>query len=262
VPAQLGRLLRGPPRAARGALTPTGRSLGHPAEVTGGLQNPVPRSCAPTLPTPDQEDLRPMTSPTGPDQNHPPEGGPRGRPTWGAPQQPPAGYEPPPAYNPPPPYNPPAGYDPPPAYNPAGYDPAQSYPGAPAGGRRPGTVTAAGVIGIVWGVLGSLFALVLMLGAFALGVPLVGLVLLLGLALYVGLVVAGVQALQGRSPRLLLLLSYVAIAISVVQLVVSLAASGGNAYNGILGIVIPAVIVFLLKQPRSKEFYASRGIDS
>jgi len=204
-----------------------------------------------------------MTSPGGPDQNHPQGDPPQGHPGWGAPQQPPAGYDPPPAYNPtgydPSGYNPP-GYAQPPAYNPPGYDPAQSYPGAQAGGRRPGTVTAAAVIGIVWGVLGALFALVLMLGAFALGVPVVGLILLLALALYVGLVVAGVQALQGRSPRLLLVLSYVAIGLSVVQLVVSLAASGGNAYNGILGIVIPGVIVFLLMQAQSKQYYASRGI--
>ncbi len=183
-----------------------------------------------------------MTSPTGPDQNQPQEG----QPVWGAPQQPPPGYGAP-------------GYGPP-AYNPSGYDPAQPYAGGPPTGRRPGTVTAAAVIGIVWGVLGTLIALVLMLGAFTLGVPLLGLILLLGLALYVGLVVAGVQALQGRSPRLLLLLSYVAIVLSVLQLVVSLVASGGNAFNGVLGIVIPGVIVFLLRQPQSREFYAARGI--
>jgi hypothetical protein len=183
-----------------------------------------------------------MTSPTGPEQNYPQGGGPQGQPAWGAPQQPPAGYNPPPAYNPP------------------GYDPAPSYTGGPASGRRPGTVTAAAVIGIVWGVLGALFALILMLGAFALGAPLVGLILLLALALYVGLIVAGVQALQGRSPRLLLLLSYVAIGLSVLQLIVSLAATGGNAFNGILGIVIPGVIVFLLMQQQSKQYYAARGI--
>jgi hypothetical protein len=193
-----------------------------------------------------------MTNPTGPDQNHPHGGAPQGQPGWGVPQQPPAGYDPPPAY--------PAGYDPVPSSYPSGTDPTSSYPGGPATGRRPGTVTAAAVIGIVWGVLGALFALLLMLGAFALGVPLVGLILLLALALYVGLVVAGVQALQGRSPRLLLLLSYVAIGLSLLQLVVSLLASGGNAFNGVLGIVIPGVIVFLLMQPPSKQYYASRGI--
>jgi hypothetical protein len=182
-----------------------------------------------------------MTNPTGPDQNYPHGGAPQGQPGWGVPQQPPAGYNPPPGY-------------------PAGYDPAPSYPGGPAAGRRPGSVTAAAVIGIVWGSLGALFGLLVTLGAFALGLPVAGLLFLLSTVLSVALLVAGVQVLQGKSPRLLLMLSYVAIALSLVSLIVSLVAEGGNAFNGILGIVIPGVIVFLLKQPQSQQYFASRGI--
>ena len=182
-----------------------------------------------------------MSNPTGPEQNYPQGGAPQGgqQPGWNAPQ---------PGYSPQ-------------GYNAPGYEPAPSYAGGPAPtGQRPGMVTAAGIIGIVWGVLGALFALLLMLGAFALGVPLIGLILLVALALYVGLAWAGIQVMQGKSPRLLLLLSYVAIALSLLQLIVSLVASGGNAFNGILGIIIPGVIVFLLLNPQSKQYYASRGI--
>ena len=193
-----------------------------------------------------------MTTP-GSHENLPQGEAPHGQPGWGPPPPPPAGQ----GYG-----SAPQGYG---SGDAPGHGPTPTYAGSPAGygagsGPRPGTVTAAGVIGIAWGVLGALIALLLMLGAFALGAALIGLILLVALALYVGLVIAGVQALQGKSPRLLLLLSYVAIGVSLLQLVASLVASGGNAFNGILGIIIPAVIVFLLMQPQSKQYYASRGI--
>jgi hypothetical protein len=199
-----------------------------------------------------------MTTP-GSDESLPQGGAPQGQPSWGTPPPPPPaqGYgQAPQGYG-----QAPQGY----GQAPQGYGPASTYSGSPAGhgagdGQKPGMVTAAGITGIVWGALGALLALVLMLGAFALGVALIGLILLVALALYVGLIIAGVQVVQGKSPRLLLLLSYVAIGISLLQLIVSLVASGGNAFSGILGIIIPGVIVFLLMQPQSKEYYASRGI--
>ena len=72
-----------------------------------------------------------MSSPTSPEQNYPQGGAqggvPQGQPDWNTSQQPAPGYQ-----------------------------PAPQYSGAPAGygaqaGQRPGMVTAAGVIGIVWG---------------------------------------------------------------------------------------------------------------
>jgi hypothetical protein len=179
-----------------------------------------------------------MTSPTGPDQNDP-----QGQSPYGAPQQPPAGYSP-------------QGYDPQ-----SGYNPSPAYGGGPAAaGQRPGMVTGAAVVGVVWGALGALLALLVMFGAFALGAALFGLVALVAVALYGALLFAAIQTLQDKSPRLLLILSYVAIGLSLLQLVLSIAATGGNAFNGILGILIPGVIVFLLLQPQSKQYYASRGI--
>ena len=186
-----------------------------------------------------------MSSPTGPDQNYPQGGAPQGgQPGWSAP---------------PPPGASPQGYEPQ-GYNNPGYNPAQSYAGAPATGQRPGTVTGAAILGIVWGALGALFGLLLMFAAFALGAALFGLLLLVSTALSVVLLLAGVQALQGKSPRLLLLVSYVAIALSVLSLIVSAISTDGNVFSGILGIIIPGVIVFLLMQPQSKQYYASRGI--
>lgn len=178
-----------------------------------------------------------MSSPTPGSEPNPPEGAaPQGQP-WGAPPPPPAGY---------------------PAQ---GYGSAPSYAGGPgAAGQRPTQVSAAAIIGIVWGALGALFGLIVTLGAFALGAAVAGLIFLLSTALSVALILAGVQVLQGRSPRLLLLLSYVSIGLSVLSLIISLAATGGNAFSGILGIVVPGVIVFLLMQPDAKQHYAARGI--
>jgi hypothetical protein len=200
-----------------------------------------------------------MSSPTGPDENQPPGAAPQGgQPGWSAPQGGQPGWSAPQggqaAWSPPPQ----------PGYGPEGYTspgyPAPAYSGGPATGPRPGTVSAAAIIGIIWGALGALVGLLLMFAAFALGAALFGLLLLVSTALSAVLLVAGVQVLQGRSPRLLLLLSYVAIGLSVLSLVVSSIGTDGSLFNGILGVVIPGVIVYLLLQPRTKEYYAARGI--
>jgi hypothetical protein len=180
-----------------------------------------------------------MTNPTGSDQNYPQGGAPQGQPGWGAPQQPPAGYNQP-------------------AYGAPGYDSTPAYGGGPATGRRPGMVTAAGIIGIVWGALGLLFGLLLLGFAFAVG-AFYGLILLISVVVSAALLWAGIQVVQGKSPRLLLLISYVAIGINLLSLIIGIA-QGGNPLNGILGFVIPGVIVFLLLNPQSKQYYASQGI--
>jgi hypothetical protein len=178
-----------------------------------------------------------MSSPTsGSDPDYAQGGAPKGQPGWGAPQVPGDGYTPAPT----------------PSAAPAGY-------GAPAG-IRPSQVTAAAIIGIVWGALGALLGLIVTLGAFALGATIGGLIFLITTAASVALLVAGIQALQGKSPRLLLLLSYVAIGLSVLSLIISVAATGGNAFSGLLGILVPGAIVFLLLQRQAKQYYASRGI--
>jgi hypothetical protein len=180
-----------------------------------------------------------MSNPTGPEQNYPQGGAPQGgQPGWNPPQ---------PGYSPQ-------------GYNAPGYEPAPSYAGGPAPtGQRPGMVTAAGIIGIVWGALGLLFGLLALTVAFALLGALYGLLVLLSVAVAAALLWAGIQVMQGKSPRLLLLLSYVAIAINLLVMIWS-ATQGESIFSGLLGFIVPGVIVFLLLNPQSKQYYASRGI--
>jgi hypothetical protein len=173
-----------------------------------------------------------MTTPTpGSDPNYPQGGAPQGQPGWGAPQQQP------------------------------GYNPAPQYSGAPAGynsGARPGMVTAAAIVAIVWGALGALFGLLALSLAFLIG-AFYGLILLISVALSVALLVGGIFVLQGKNPKLLLMVSYVAIGVSLLSLIIGVIQSGGNAFSGILGIIVPGVIVALMLQPQSKQYFAARG---
>jgi hypothetical protein len=195
-----------------------------------------------------------MSSPTfGPDQPGPdpsyPQGSPpppQGQPGWGAAPPPPAGQ----GYGAPQQgYGAPAGYG-----SPAGY-------GA-ASGQRPPQVTTAAVIGIVIGALGSLGGL---LGLFGVGLvfafdAILGLLTIASLVVAVVVLVGGIQALQGKSPRLLLMGSYASIGVQLLYLLWSIISGWGFAFLGLLGFLLPAIIVFLLMQPQAKQFYASRGI--
>jgi len=189
-----------------------------------------------------------MSSPTGSDPNYPQGGAPQGQ-GWGAPETPGQGYN-----------------APQPGYNPApqqGYNPAPSYSGAPAGygapgGQRPGMVTAAAIIAIVWGGLGTLFGLIALGVAFAL-TALLGLFVLIGVLLAVALLVGGIFVLQGKNPKLLLYICYAAIVINIIELIISISQNGGSAFSGILGFIIPGVIIALLFQQQSKQWFAARG---
>lgn len=172
-----------------------------------------------------------MSSPTGSDPNYPQGGAPQGQPGWSAPQQPTPGYNPAPSYS----GGPPAG-----------------------GGQRPGMVSAAGIIGIVWGALGLLFGLLALAVVFAIG-ALLGLLVLISVVLSAALLWAGIQVIQNKSPRLLLLISYVAIGINILTMIIGIA-QGASIFSYLLGFVIPGVIVFLLLNQQSKQYYASRGI--
>jgi hypothetical protein len=176
-----------------------------------------------------------MSSPTpGSDPNHPQGGAPQGQPNWGTPQQPAGGYDPAPSYA-----NAPAGY---------GAGPAQ----------RPGMVTAASIIGIVIGALGvlSIFSVGLVFAFDAV----LGLLTLLGVAVAVVTLVGGIQAIQGKSPKLLLLGSYGSILIQLLTLIWAAVTGWGFLFLGLLGFILPGIIVFLLRNSQSKQYYASRGI--
>jgi hypothetical protein len=179
-----------------------------------------------------------MSSPTpGSDPNYPQGGAPEDQPGWGAPQ-PAQGYNPAPSSS-----GPPAGY------------------GA-AGNQRPSQVTAAAIIGIVIGGIGSLFGLI---GLFAIGIVfdfnlILGLLYLVSIATAVVVLIGGIQAIQGKSPRLLLLGSYASIGVQLLYLIFSVASGYGFSFSALVGFVLPGIIVFLLMQPQAKQFYASRGI--
>ena len=183
-----------------------------------------------------------MSSPTpgwdqpGSDPNRPHGTPPEDQPGWGAPPPPP------------------------PAYG----APAPSWSGAPAGyggGQRPGQVTAAAVIGIVIGGLGTLGGLLLLFGIgllFEIS-AILGLLALLSFATAVVVLVGAIQAIQGKSPRLLILGSYASIGIQLLYTIFAMS-YGESWFTGILGFILPILIVFLLVQPQSKQYYASRGI--
>jgi hypothetical protein len=180
-----------------------------------------------------------MSSPTGSDPNYPQGAAPQGQPGWGAPQQPGWGA---------------------PQQSAPGYSPAPSYSaGPPAGaGQRPAQVSAAAIIGIVIGALG-------ILGLFAVGLyfafsAVLGLLSLLSVVAAVVTLIGGIQAIQGKSPRLLMLGAYGSIAVQLLTFLWALISGYGFLFFGFLGLILPGVIVFLLMQPQSKQYYASRGI--
>jgi hypothetical protein len=205
-----------------------------------------------------------MSTPTpGSDPNYPQDSAPQGQPGgWNAPQGPPQeGYGAPQhGYG-----SAPQGYGAPQqGYGsaPQGYGgPAPAYSGGPdAGpGQKPGMVTAAGIIGIVWGALGLLGGLLGLTVAFSLLGAVYGLLILLSIVVSGALLWAGIQVVQGKSPRLLLLISYVAIGINLLTMIWA-ASQGGSFFTGLLGFVIPGIVVFLLLNPQTKQYYAARGI--
>jgi hypothetical protein len=182
-----------------------------------------------------------MSSPTpGSDPNLPQGGAPQGQPGWSAPPPPPA-----------------QGYG---VQSPQGYGSAPAYSGGPAApGQRPGMVTAAGIIGIVWGALGLLFGLLALSVAFSLLGAVYGILVLISIVLSGALLYAGIQVIQGKSPRLLLLLSYVSIGINLLVMIWG-ATQGASIFSSLLGFVVPGIIVFLLLNAQSKQYYASQGI--
>ncbi|RZU32791.1 hypothetical protein [Blastococcus saxobsidens] len=211
-----------------------------------------------------------MSSPTPGSDPDQPQGGPQ-QPGWGPP--PPQGQQP--GYGQPPGSS---GYGQPqygqpqygqpqygqPQYGqpqpPGGYAPAPGYGQAPQG-TRPGQVTAAAVIGIIIGGIGSLVGVI---GLFVIGElfgvsPILGLLYLLSFATAVAMLVGGIQALQSKSPRLLLLASYASIGVQLLYMIFAIA-YGEPWASGLLSLVLPALIVYLLMQPRSKQHFAARGI--
>ena len=179
-----------------------------------------------------------MTSPSF-DENTPP----GGQPGSGAPGQPygqqPYGQQP---------YGQPAPYG-------GGFGGPSPYGGGPGGARPPQVLTAA--------VLGFVVAAFLLLGAFAffalstvLGIFAVFAILYLALAAVN--IVGGVQAIQGKGSTVLKIAGGITAGFALLALVVGLT-QGEFDFSSLVSLAIGGGIVFLLLQPQSKQYFASRG---
>ena len=104
-----------------------------------------------------------------------------------------------------------------------------------------------------------LFGLLALAVVFAFGAVL-GLLALLSSPPSAALLMGGIQVIQGKSPRLLLLISYVSIGVNLLTLIWSAVSRAASIFSGLLGFILPGVIVFLLLNPQAKQYYAGRGI--
>ncbi|NYJ04355.1 hypothetical protein [Petropleomorpha daqingensis] len=173
-----------------------------------------------------------MTTPTpGSDPNYPQGGAPQGQPGWGAPQQP-QGYQPAPSYS----------------GGPAGY-------GAPASARPPQVLVAA-----ILGFVVALFALLAALGLFALS-TLLGILALFGV-LYLALAAVniwgGVVAIMGNGSSVLKGAGIATAVLALIGLILALT-QGSFSFLSLLLVAAGVAIFFLLNQPASQQFFASRG---
>ena len=181
------------------------------------------------------------------------------------PSQPPAFPPPPGAYPPPaaglPPYSPGGqAYPPPggqPPYPQGGFSGYAAPPvlGLPSNtGARPGPVTAAAVLAFISGGLNILLSLI---GFAALSVihaagfyaSLLVLDILLGAVLIWG----GTQAMNGKNSKILVIISGVSILLNLISMIVRFSA------GGLLGFVIPILIIAFLMNATSKAWFLSKG---
>ena len=129
-------------------------------------------------------------------------------------------------------------------------------------GRRPGTVTAAAVVGIVMGALTCLLSLLALAAVGALDTDLsaVDVVLgLLGTAVAVAMLVGGVRLLRGGTHLLLLRAAYAVSGPWLLGVVANLAAGNGFVGGGLLSVVAAAVVVGLLGGQQAQRWTATRG---
>lgn len=153
---------------------------------------------------------------------------------------------------------PPMGQDP----NQQGYGSAPApQPGyGPVGtGRRPGMVTAAAVLAFISGGLNLLFGLIVLFASDAVadaGVSrgLIVVLAVLGLAFGAVLIFGGLQALNGKDQRILVGVSAAAILLQIITWF-----TAGFDGSSVLSLILPVVIIALLMQAQSKQWFQSKG---
>lgn len=202
--------------------------------------------------------------PAGPGQPGPyPQQPPQGYPQQGYPQQ----GHPQQAY-------PQQGY-PPQGYAQHGY-PQQGYPaGAPAGGARPGLVTAAAVLAFIWGGLSILGSIIGMAagsvlgavgsacaeydetGACASAAGTGGFLIFISIVYIVAagvLIWGGVVAMSGKNGKVLTIAGGALILVALIQ-----AIAGGFGVMGLFGMIVPILIIVFMLNNASKAWFRSKG---
>lgn len=157
---------------------------------------------------------------------------------------------------------------------------APQYPtpppyGAPVGpgpGRRPGIVTTAAVLAFVLAgivILTKLLALLLLathntdaVANWGIGLVVANYAILLAKLVTGALLVwGGVTALQGRTRRILVVASVTQAILSLLGVVVSLATFPGSGHwfvNTLLELTLTAIILTLILEPSSRDFFRAR----
>ena len=185
---------------------------------------------------------RPMSSPTGPDPNYPQGGAPQGQPGWGAPAAAGAGLQPAPAVQPRAPVlrrtRRLRRADRPAARHGHRRRRSSASSGAPWAALRPARAqpspSPSARSSACWSCSPWSSSAALLVGGHP-GDP--------------GQVPAAAPAISyARSPS------------TCIDADLGARSQGGFVFSGLLGFILPGVIVFLLMQPQSKQYYAARGI--
>lgn len=154
----------------------------------------------------------------------------------------------------------------------------QAYGNAPWSDRRPGSATAAGVMGIIFtalGFLGAAVSVVVLTGAaeaslFAQagidGFPLV-LTIISAVALLVASVIGfigAIQLLSGKSNKLLLLGTYIYLGSQLLSLIANLMFTGGDdvattIVSSLIGVVLGVVLIVLARSSDVQQWLARKN---
>lgn len=86
-----------------------------------------------------------------------------------------------------------------------------------------------------------------------------GLLAIVSLALGALFLYGGIQAMQGKNGQLLFQAAVASIALSIVNLLVLLTIYDGFAFVGLISLILPIVIIMLLRQAESRQWFQSQG---
>lgn len=121
-----------------------------------------------------------------------------------------------------------------------------------AGGTRPGVLTGAAVLALIVGGLSIIFALI-GFSWLALVGGIYSIYIILALIAGAGLIWGGIQALNGKDGKILVMAAGGAIVVNLIGMIMYFTASS------LISLIIPALILVLMFNPQSKAWITSRG---